>query len=153
MFLIFERKSHLHFSKSLPLKTLREGLVTGPSGPGSLISLPLIQTSHLNDFISAAKKSVQSLTLLAVIYTPSVMDSCQLSQLVFIIHSSSSPARRPDREPEPKVYYSYLRKPLAVFSAWNLPGSERLDIFSFIVMAAALLCSDIWGHQNKTECL
>lgn len=144
MFLVFERKSHLHFSfKSLPLRTLREGLVTGPSCPGSLITLPLIQTSHLNDFLSAAKKSVQSLTLLAVIYTPSVVDSCQLTQLVSIIHRSSSPARRRDREPEPRVHYSYLRKPLAAFSAGNLPGCERPDIFGFIVMAAALLCCDI----------
>lgn len=115
--------------------------MTGSSCPGSLTTLPLIQTSHLNDFISAAKKSLQS--LLVVISSPSVVDSCQLNQLAFIIHRSSSPARRRDREPEPTVHYSYLRKPLAGFSAGNLPGCERLDSLGFIVMAAALLCSNI----------
>lgn len=79
------------------------------------------------------------------------MDSCQLNQLVFIIHRSSSPARRKDREHEPTVHYSYLRKPLAAFSAGNLPGCERLDIFGFIVMAAALLPCDISCHLNKDQ--
>lgn len=153
----FWEEAHLHFSvTSMSLKNHY-----GESYDRSFLSWRSVSQFYLLFrlliwmILSVQPRSVSNLwTLLTVICSLSVVDSCQLTQLAFIIHQSSSPAQRGDREPKPTGHDRYLRKPLTAISAGNLPGCERLDISGFTVMATALLCSNVWSHLNKDgKCL